>query len=180
MTQVGMSSTRLIVLRGDSGSGKTTLAHALRPRLGARTALIHQDHFRRELLADRTGASVSADAAALIDATARGSLDLGYDVILDGVFNLRDYSELLGDLVRDHRGPSVVYQFDVGFDETVRRHHTRDLRDAFDAEEMRTWYDGWQPLPSIDERRIGAEASVDEAVGRILSDLRDGEPTSRR
>lgn len=171
MPPVGSASTRLIVLRGDSGSGKTTTAAALRPPLGDKTALIHQDHFRRELLAGSDKLSRSADAAALIDTAGRQALDLGYDVILDGIFNLRDYAELLEKLWHDHVGITRVYQFDVGFDETVRRHGTRELRHAFTPEDMRRWHDGWQPLTFIEESRIGPEETLPQIVERIVADL---------
>lgn len=171
MPRIGSAGTRLVVLRGDSGSGKTTTAAAIRPLLGDRTALIHQDHFRRELLAGGDKLSRAADAAALIDATARHALDLGYDVILDGIFNLRDYAERLENLWHDHVGITRIYQFDVGFDETIRRHETRELRRAFTADDMRRWHDGWQPLDFVDEQRIGAEETLQQIVERILTDL---------
>ncbi|MEV8250895.1 AAA family ATPase [Microbacterium sp. NPDC076768] len=173
---VGSADTRLVVLRGDSGSGKTTTAKALRPLLGTKTAVIHQDYFRRELLAGAEKASRSADAAVLIEATARRSLDLGYDVILDGVFNLRDYRELLEQLWHDHVGATRIYQFDVGFDETVRRHRMRSLRHAFSADQMREWYDGWQPLEFVEEGRVGPEESLDHLVARIVADLKQIAP----
>lgn len=171
MTAVGSADTRLVVLRGDSGSGKTTTALALRPLLGAKTAIIHQDHFRRTLLAGGEKGSRSADAAALIDTVARQSLDLGYDVILDGVFNLRDYAGRLEQLWRDHLGTTRIYQFDVGFDETVRRHGTRELRHAFTPEQMREWFDGWQPLAFVEEGRIGPEEELPEILSRIVADV---------
>lgn len=170
MTSVGSGSTRLVVLRGDSGSGKTTTALALRPGLGERTALIHQDVIRRELLSGPKRER-ARDAAVLIDGLARQSLDLGYDVILDGIFNLRDYAGLFERLHRDHRGRSVWFQWDVGFDETVRRHDSRPLREAFGVESLREWHDGWQPLPFVDEHRVTADDSVDDVVERILSAL---------
>jgi predicted kinase len=171
MAAIGSASTRLIVLRGDSGSGKTTTAAALRPLLRPKTAVIHQDYFRRELLAGGEKESRSADAAALIDAAARQSLDLGYDVILDGVFNLRDYASRLEQLWRDHRGVTRIYQFDVGYEETVRRHEGRELRHAFTAEQMREWFDGWQPLTFVDEGRIGPDESLADVTRRIIADV---------
>lgn len=176
MADVGTSSTRLVVLRGDSGSGKTTTAAALRPRLGPKTAVIHQDYFRRELLAGGDKVTRAADAAVLIEAAARQSLDLGYDVILDGIFNLRDYATRLKRLWRDHRGVTRIYQFDIGFEETVRRHETRQLRHAFTAERMRSWYDGWQPLDFVEEGRIGADESLPQIVARIVADLGPATP----
>lgn len=160
-----------MVLRGDSGSGKTTTALALRPRLGERTALIHQDYFRRQLLTGGEKEVRALHAAELIAAVARRSLDLGYDVILDGILNLRDYTLLLEALFRDHAGRTVFFQFDVGLEETVRRHSTRPLRNAFGEEELRRWYDGWQPLPFVEEHRVTADVRTDELVERILTAL---------
>ncbi|MCM3779688.1 hypothetical protein [Microbacterium hydrocarbonoxydans] len=94
---------------------------------------------------------------------------------------VRDYSDLLERLWHDHKGATAIYQFDIGFNETVRRHQTRDLRDAFGADEMREWYDGWKPLPWIDEHRIGPDASVTHcepdprgvSAGRPLAGFKD-------
>lgn len=171
VASIGSASTRLIVLRGDSGSGKTTTAAALRPLLGPQTAVIHQDYFRRDLLAGGEKTTRSEDAAILIEAVVRQSLDLGYDVILDGILNLRDYAERLEQLWRDHRGVTRIYQFDVGFDETVRRHETRELRHAFTAEKMREWHDGWQPLEFVEEGRIGPDETLAQITTRIIAEI---------
>lgn len=171
MISVGSESTRLVILRGDSASGKTTTALALRDKLGQKVALIHQDHFRREILRNEDRAQRSRDASVLIDSAARAALDLGYDVVLDGIFNLRDYSESFERLHAEHRGLTRVYQFDVGLDETIRRHSERPLSSQFGVDKIREWYDGWQPLPWYDETRVVAETTTDDLVSAILLDL---------
>jgi predicted kinase len=180
MTAVGSASTRLVILRGDSASGKTTTSHALRARLGGRTALIHQDEIRRELLQGGEKEERSAHAAVLIDGLARQSLDLGYDVILDGIFNLRDYAQRFEALARDHRGTTRVVQFDVGLDETLRRHRGRPLGAIVPEDDVVSWYDGWQPLPTVPERRITAELGTDEIVALVLGDLAAGTSSAAR
>ena len=171
MTRIGSSSTRLVILRGDSASGKTTTALALRAQLGSRVAVIHQDYVRREVLHHDDRLRLARDASILIVGSARQALDLGYDVILDGIFNLRDYSEPFERLHRDHRGLTSIYQFDVGLDETIRRHAGRSLSNVFGEQKLREWYDGWQPLPWIDERRIGPDVAMGQIVSMILEDV---------
>ena len=61
----------------------------------------------------------------------------------------------LGRRCAEHVGVSVFCQFDVGVEETLRRHQGRPSRELFGADEIRSWYDGWQPLPFFDELRIG-------------------------
>lgn len=178
MTTVGNESTRLVILRGDSASGKTTTALALRSKLGSKVALIHQDYFRREILSNDDRAQRSQDASVLIVGAAREALDLGYDVILDGIFNLRDYSSPFERLHHDHRGQTRIYQFDIGLDETIRRHAGRPLSTEFGEDKIRGWYDGWQPLPWHVETRVGSDVSTEELVSVILQDL--GVPNSRQ
>lgn len=171
MTLVGNESTRLVILRGDSASGKTTTALALREELGPKVALIQQDYFRREILSNDDRPQRSRDASILVVGAAREALNLGYDVILDGIFNLRDYSALFERLHDDHRGQTRIYQFDIGLDETIRRHAGRPLSKEFGEDKIRDWYDGWQPLPWHDETRVGGDVSTDDLVISILKDL---------
>lgn len=177
MALVGSESTRLVILRGDAASGKTTTATALRTKLGPRVAVINQDYVRREMLHDADRRQRSLAASILIVAAAREALDLGYDVILDGIFNLRDYSERFEGLHRDHQGLTLIYQFDVGLDETIRRHSTRSLASVLGDEKIREWHDGWQPLPWLDERRIGPETTTEELVACILKELNERSQT---
>lgn len=64
-----------------------------------------------------------------------------------------------------------IYQFDVGLDETLRRHDGRTLGRVIGSEKIREWYDGWQPLPWFEEHRVGPEVGTDELVSVILHDI---------
>ncbi|WP_040162753.1 AAA family ATPase [Microbacterium gorillae] len=171
MACVGTESTRLVIIRGASASGKTTTALALRERLGSRVALLHQDHVRREVLRNDDRRERHEHASVLLVGAARQALDLGYDVILDGIFNLRDYSAAFERLQRDHRGFTRIYQFDLSLDETIRRHAGRPLSREFGPDKLRDWYDGWQPLPWHEETRVGSAVTTDELVTTILRDI---------
>lgn len=160
-----------MILRGDSASGKTTTALSLREKLRPKVALIHQDYFRREILSNDDSPQRSRDASILIVGAARDALNLGYDVILDGIFNLRDYSAQFKCLHDDHRGQTRIYQFDIGLDETIRRHAGRPLSKEFGEDKIRDWYDGWQPLPWHDETRVAGDVSTEDLVASILHDL---------
>ena len=63
---------------------------------------------------------------------------------------------------------ALFYAFDLSFEETARRHAARAKSTEFSLDEMRSWYHGWQPLPFVQERRIGPEESAIEIAQRIL------------
>lgn len=135
---VGTAGTRLVVLRGPSGSGKSSAARALRAQLGRGLALVEQDYLRRLVLKERDvpgGANIE-----LISDTTRFALNRGWDVVLDGIMHAEHYSTMLNQLRIDHAGHTAFYYFDVSWEETLRRHHTRPQAQEFDAEEMREWY----------------------------------------
>ncbi|GAA4750217.1 kinase [Amnibacterium soli] len=159
----------LIVLRGNSGSGKSTVAEALQQELGWPTAVLEQDHFRRVVYAERQGRThpTGMAHAALLEAAAAHCLGQGQHLVLEGVFNAERYAgmlERIAALADDAR----FLAFDLSFEETVRRHADRPKASAFDVEEMRGWYHGWNPLPFVEEQRIGADESVAAVVRRVL------------
>ena len=159
----------LIVLRGNSGSGKTTVAEALQRELGWPTAVLEQDHFRRVVYAEREGRThpTGMAHAALLEAAAAHCLAQGQHLVLEGIFHAQRYAGMLervAALTDDVR----FLAFDLPFEETVRRHADRPKASAFDVEEMRGWYHGWDPLPFVEEQRIGADETVPAIVGRIL------------
>ena len=170
MPPTGHPQTRLAVLRGPSGSGKSSTARAVRERLGRGVAWVEQDHLRRILLRERD--VPGGIAISLIDTTVRHCLDSGYHVLLEGLLDAGRYGDMLTRLVADHRGTTRCYYFDVGFDETVRRHATRPQADDFTPDEMRSWYVGHDVLPGGIETLIPQHQPQQATVEQILIDLR--------
>ena len=157
----------LVVLRGNSASGKTTVARLLQARLAAPVAGLGQDHFRRDVYAEREQESLAH--ADLLEAAARHCLARGHHVILDGIFHAGRYGPMLHRITAAS-DDARFYAFDLTFEETARRHATRPKAGDFSAEEMAAWYHGWQPLDFVAEHRITAAETPEEVVERILLD----------
>ncbi|WP_112241866.1 kinase [Kribbella monticola] len=166
---IGDATTRLVVLRGNSGSGKSTTAQELRKRIGRGVAWIEQDYLRRILLREHD--RPDAPNIGLIDQTTRYALDHGYHVVLEGIFYSPTYGEMLRRLIADHAGVTGVYYFQLAFDETIRRHATRELSKVVNAEQMRDWYQPGDLLGVAGEQVVDAASSLDDTVERVVSDL---------
>ena len=166
---IGSPETRLVVLRGNSGSGKSSVARALQRRRGrGHLAVVSQDVVRREVLwaHDRAG----NPAIALMDLMARHALDAGFSVVVEGILHPDRYADMLRQLVRDHRGLTRAYFWDLPFEETLRRHATKDKASEFGEAEMRGWWYGAGRITELDEELFGPECSVDDTIGRIEAD----------
>ncbi|MCA1229717.1 AAA family ATPase [Saccharopolyspora sp. 6M] len=174
---MGTAQTRLLVLRGNSGSGKTTVARALREQCGAALALVEQDYLRRTVLKARDTAD--GPHYGLIEQTVRYALNVGYDVVLEGILHRERYHDLLTRLARDHLGPTRVYYFDVSWEETLRRHAGRPQAAAFGVEEMRRWWCPHDVLGWPGEQLVPESATVAETTGRLLAALHQDAPSTR-
>jgi predicted kinase len=128
----------LIVLRGNSASGKSTLARDLQRELGAGTANVGQDHFRRVVLREHDVAD--GDNIGLLANTIRYCLGSGHHVIAEGILIARHYREMLCEVIARHSGPSHVFYLDVSLDEALRRHQQRPLAAEVSADSFRGWY----------------------------------------
>ncbi|WP_405057156.1 kinase [Kribbella sp. NBC_01505] len=169
MTLIGDGTTRLVVVRGNSGSGKSSTAQEIRRRLGYGVSWVEQDYVRRTLLRehDRFG----QPNVGLIDMIVRYALAHGYHVVLEGILNNRTYGDMLRQLVADHAGVTGAYYFQLPFDETIRRHSTRELSKVVTADQMRDWYRDIDLLGVPGEQVIGIDSTLDQTVDRILADL---------
>lgn len=165
----GTEDTRLVVLRGPSGAGKSTTARRLRDHLGRTVALVEQDYLRRIVLKELD--LPGGGAPDLISLVARYALDLGLDVIVEGILGAAHHAPMLERLAADHAGRSTFYRFDVSWAETVRRHETRPQSHEFTIDDMRGWWHGADPLPFVEERVVPETASLEETVARILSEV---------
>lgn len=64
----------------------------------------------------------------------------GYDVILEGILSVKSYDKILNELFELHEGENYMYYFDIGFEETVRRHETKPNIHEFGEKDMKEWY----------------------------------------
>ncbi len=169
---------KLIIIRGNSGSGKSVIAKQLQqdlqPRfakdLGHGTMLVSQDVIRRDIL--RTKDGPGNPSVQLIKDTATYGLNIGFDVIIEGILVRNVYGTMLRELSALFT-ETHAYYFDISFEETLRRHHTKPNAHEFGEEEMRRWYVPKDLLSLPDERIFNDHQSQNDIFRSILSDLQD-------
>jgi hypothetical protein len=129
---------------------------------------VEQDYFRRVVLREHGGIGADAVAPTFIDMCVRHLLGVGYHVIVEGILHTGSYGPMLRQLIADHPGPSHVFYLDVGFEETVRRHHNRAEPIPVTAEQMLEWYTEHDVLGVDGEFVIPQTATLEQAVATIL------------
>ena len=134
--------TKFIVLRGPSGSGKSTVAKELFKRATHRIALIEQDYYRFIFKPAGGGSKPNSSTInKMLKNDVLVALKDGYDVILEGILSVKSYEKVLDEIFAEHSGENYMFHFDISFEETIRRHATRKVREpGFGEEDMREWY----------------------------------------
>lgn len=146
----------------------------MRGRYGRGIAYVEQDYVRRTVfqeLAEPDGANIE-----LIGQMARYALGCGFHVVVEGILPTVRYGGMLAELARDHGGH--LYYLDIPFDETVRRHATRDKASAFTAADMADWYRPRDLLEWPRETVIDESSSLDATVQQILTETALGLPAA--
>jgi hypothetical protein len=116
--------------------------------------------------------------AALLELAAAHLLATGRHVVIEGILAASRYAPMLGRLAGGTEDARFL-AYDLTLEETERRHATRPQAAHFGAAELREWYRGWDPLPFVEEQRIGPEASVQDVVDRVLGASPDPARRSR-
>ena len=158
---------KLIIIRGNSGSGKSTVAKQLQQEMGYETMLVQQDVLRREIL--RVRDKPGNPAIELIHDTAAYGRSIGYDVIVEGILTRERYGEMLQRL-SSLFDETHVYYFDIPFEETVRRHHTKPNAHEYGEKELKEWWNE-RDLLSDDDTVITHDLGQAEIVSRIVKDV---------
>ena len=160
---------KLIMIRGNSGSGKSTVARSLQKQIGRNALLIPQDTVRREMLWAHDG----YDTAALPLLIAL--LHYGYEhcetVILEGILNAKWYAPLFRTAVGLFGDEIYAYYYDLPFEETLKRHASKENRFSFGEAEMRRWWNEKDYIGYIKEKTIREDLSQEETVRMILDDI---------
>jgi ABC-type dipeptide/oligopeptide/nickel transport system ATPase component len=166
---VGTADTRLVTIRGNSGSGKSLLAQAIRSARPRGIAILGHDTLRREILhvPDRPGA-LSVD---YIDLSARFALDHGLHVVIEGILHSEIYGDMLTGLVRDHRGTSASYCYELALDETLRRHRTKAKAAEVTEASVTSWFRPTDRVPGLHEFVFDSTFTTEQALDVVLSDV---------
>jgi tRNA uridine 5-carbamoylmethylation protein Kti12 len=159
--------SKLIILRGNSASGKSTVAKQLRDSSSRKIAIVEQDYLRRFILKEKE--TEGTDNIGLIYQTVIYALSRGYDVILDGILYFPRYGKMLQKLVK--RCPdNYIYYFNVSFEETLKRHKTKPVAQAYGEKEMRDWYNHMDVTDFKNEIIVPESASPESTVRHIVKD----------
>lgn len=149
---------KLIILRGNSGSGKTSVAQNLQKTLGSDTLLLSQDYIRREMLMTKDGKNTSALPLLIY------LLEYGYNhceyIILEGILYTDWYKPLFEFAKKLFKDNIFAYYWDISFEETLRRHYTRDKRFEFGEEAMKRWWLEKDYMQFITEHKIAVSISL--------------------
>ncbi|EPC81767.1 hypothetical protein Lpp126_05515 [Lacticaseibacillus paracasei subsp. paracasei Lpp126] len=105
-----------------------------------------------------------------METIARFGLQHQRTVILEGILSAARYGDMLKTLIAE-ADQSLVYYYDLSFDETLRRHAHRAKAKEFGADVMRDWYLPHDRLNVPTEQLISADWSQTMVVNHILTDL---------
>ena len=159
----------LIILRGSSGSGKSTIANALQHHFGNGTLLIDQDVVRRNMLfvKDRPN-NLSIELIRQIALYGKGRCEV---VIVEGILGSLEYGEMLKDVIQAFDNRAAVYYFDLPFEETVKRHETRDKRTLFGEDSLKLWWNPKNFLHVEGEKAIKEQMTEEQIVQMVILDV---------
>lgn len=159
---------KLIILRGNSGSGKSATAKLLQRKFGRGTLVIPQDTIRREMLWVKDETDTKA-IPLLIELAKYGKQNCSI-VIVEGILYSGIYMELFKELKSEFKN-IYAYYFDIPFEETLKRHKTKQNHNEFGENEMKRWWREKDYIDIIPERSISNELSLEEIVELIYSDV---------
>lgn len=165
-----VTESRLIILRGNSGSGKTTIAKALQAYFGHGILVVSQDVVRRDMLKVRdTDNNLAIELIRQIAAYGYGKVPY---VIVEGILASARYKAMLLELIVLF-GKCKAYYFDLSFEETLRRHETKENCQDFGAIDMRKWWLDKDYLGVPDEKIFYDEDSKADVMAAILKDIEE-------
>lgn len=159
--------SKLIMLRGNSGSGKSSVSQELQRQIGRNTLLLSQDKIRREMLWANDG--YDTPALPLLIALLQYGHKNNEVTILEGILHSKWYRPLFEEAVKLFGTDIYAYYYDLPFEETLKRHETREKRFEFGEEEMRQWWNEKDYIGFIPEKTIDKEMSFETVVNMILS-----------
>jgi len=156
---------KLIIIRGPSGAGKSSIAKELHARCSRPTLLISEDKVRK-MFSDWLQPNHTASKK-LATAMVISGLKSNYDVIYEGISNIKTYEQYYKEIFAVHPTENYMFYLDVSFDETVRRHDTRPEKAEFGVDVMKEWWNYATPTGYDFEAIIPEGTSQEDTVENI-------------
>ncbi|WP_377890536.1 hypothetical protein [Alkalihalobacillus sp. R86527] len=116
---------------------------------------------------DRKG-NLSHDLIRQITEYGKGKCNV---VILEGILSNQRYGEMLNNLIQFYEGKAYVYYFDLTFEETLKRHHTRSKRNEFDEDALRSWWSEGDYLGVDGEMMVTDEMDENEILKLVVEQV---------
>jgi len=160
----------LLILRGPSGSGKTTVAKRLFEMAKRKTALMEQDHYR--FIFNPAGGGSKPNSVVIhqmIEHNTMVALKSGYNVILEGILSVKSYEHIIDRIISVHTGSCYIFYFEISFEETVKRHLTKEGNYTYGKAQMREWYPAACKSGHNLENIIPEEYTIEQTVKHILN-----------
>jgi predicted kinase len=142
----------------------------VRELLGAGTALVSQDHVRREMVGehDRAGATTPE----LLGAITEFLLDRGHDVILEGMMRAPLYRPLVERLATVSRFDTYLFRLVVDPETALSRHTERAWSSRISVAEFEEWHADYAKAPDIPgEVLLDAHLSLDVLSSFVASEV---------
>jgi adenylate kinase family enzyme len=156
---------KLIIIRGPSGAGKSTVSKELFKRSTRPTLLVSEDYVRK-MFSDHRKLGHEPSKKLAIEAVLLG-LKTGYDVIYEGILNLKTSGDNLDELFDVHQEENYLFYLDVSLEETQKRHETRPEKAEFGTEAMARWWEYASPSGHINETVIPGSSSLKDTIRLI-------------
>ena len=156
---------KLILIRGNSGSGKTSLANLLHKGI-AHSRLIHQDVIRRDILNTHDYLVVQELIIAMLEVMKKQE----QPIILEGIFRKDKYQKLFDYLFKNFE--CDCYYYDLSFEETLKRHQTRNEKEEFDDKIMKSWFREQDQLNIAQEILFDQNVSLKQAIDKVIKNLK--------
>ncbi len=91
-------------------------------------------------------------------------------VILEGILNANWYKELFKEI--KNKFPSIyAYYYDLPFNETLARHHTKPNSNEFGETEMKRWWKEKDYIEIIPEKTLTKDLSLNDTIDMIYNDV---------
>jgi len=156
---------KLIIIRGPSGASQSTVSKELFKQSKGPTLLISEDQIRKMFNDQhKPGHDISKKIAT--NAVKTG-LSNGYDVIYEGILNLKTSENNLNNIFSGHTDENYMFYLDVSLKETLSRHSQRPEKTEFDAIAMKEWWGYASPSRSSVETIIPESSSLEETIETI-------------